>query len=81
MTREQLKRILDETRDELTGLATPVGKVPLIYPMACDVLASSPVILDFLLKKMATVLQQDFDKARQDGERSEADFPRSQSWT
>jgi hypothetical protein len=53
MTREQLKAALDEARDELTDMATPVGKVSLIYPMACDVLASSPFILNFLLAKLA----------------------------
>lgn len=48
-----LKKVLEETRDHLTDMPKGV----LIYPMACDVLASGDQLLIFIAARLNKTIQ------------------------
>lgn len=52
-TVHQLKRALEEIRDEMTDATTHGSGGALVWPLGCDILANSPTILTMLANKLA----------------------------
>lgn len=52
-TVHQLKRALEEIRDEITAATTHGSGGALVWPLGCDILANSPTILTMLAAKLA----------------------------
>jgi hypothetical protein len=52
-TVHQLKRALEEIRDEMTDVTKPSSGRALVWPLGCDILANCPTALTMLAAKLA----------------------------